>query len=45
VDDGSTDHTAEFVERRFPGVWLVCLHGDSGFCRAANVGVEPARAD
>lgn len=42
VDDGSTDSTSDQVRLHFPTVRLVRLAGNSGFCRAANAGLEAA---
>jgi len=42
VDDGSTDHTAEFVTRSFPWVKVIKLTRNMGFARACNVGATYA---
>ena len=40
VDDGSTDDTVARLEDRFPGAGLIKLDLNSGFCIAANTGIE-----
>lgn len=42
VDSGSTDDTAERIERLFPRVELLRLEGHPGFARAANRGLSSA---
>ena len=43
VDDASTDDTVSWVAARFPGVRLVRLEQNGGFCAAANAGIAAAR--
>jgi GT2 family glycosyltransferase len=42
-DDASTDGTAEWLARAFPGVRLVRSETNGGFCAAANAGIAAAR--
>lgn len=42
VDDGSTDGTRQLVSSQFPGVRLISLPHNSGFCVAANAGIAAA---
>jgi GT2 family glycosyltransferase len=43
VDDASTDGTADWLAVRYPGVRLVRLERNGGFCAAANAGIGAAR--
>jgi GT2 family glycosyltransferase len=43
VDDGSTDGTPGWLAAHYPGVRLVRLEQNCGFCAAANAGVKAAR--
>ncbi len=43
VDNGSVDGSREVVKEQFPGVKLVCLDKNYGFCRAVNVGIANSR--
>ena len=43
VDNGSTDGSREWVARRYPGVQLIGLKKNYGFCRAVNVGLRAAK--
>jgi len=45
VDNGSTDGTAEMVEREFPGVRLVRNEENLGFGRAVNRGAAEAEGE
>jgi N-acetylglucosaminyl-diphospho-decaprenol L-rhamnosyltransferase len=45
VDNGSTDHTAELLEREFPEVRHLRLDRNYGFGRALNRGVDSSSAD
>ena len=45
VDDASTDDTAAWVCRHFPGVELVALAENRGFVGAVNEGIRRARGD
>jgi GT2 family glycosyltransferase len=42
VDDGSSDGSAEFVERRFPDVKVLRLTSNQGPAAARNAGIEAA---
>lgn len=39
VDNGSTDGSADVVQRQFPEIKLICLDRNYGFCRAVNEGI------
>ena len=43
VDNGSTDGSAELVEREFPDVSLIRFDENKGFCGAVNAGITAAR--
>jgi GT2 family glycosyltransferase len=45
VDNGSTDGSAEMVEREFPGVVLRRNERNLGYCEANNQGMEAARGE
>ncbi len=45
VDNGSSDGSAEFVRRNFPGVKLVALERNLGFGGGSNAGVRAAKND
>ena len=40
VDNGSTDGSRQLIEEAFPGVTLIALPGNTGFCHAVNVGIR-----
>ena len=40
VDNGSTDGSIDFIERRFPEVKVVSLAENKGFAAAVNAGIE-----
>lgn len=40
VDDGSTDGSAAYVRERFPGVRIISMEENGGFCRAVNRGIQ-----
>jgi GT2 family glycosyltransferase len=42
ADDASTDGTADWLARAYPGVRLVTLEHNRGFCAAANAGIAAA---
>lgn len=42
VDDGSTDGSAAWVKKHFPGVEVVELPQNRGFCHAVNAGLQYA---
>lgn len=42
VDNGSTDGSRQLIEEEFPGISLIALPGNTGFCHAVNVGIEAA---
>ncbi len=43
VDNGSTDGSRQLIEEAFPGVTLIALPGNTGFCHAVNVGIRAAK--
>ena len=43
VDNGSNDGTAEWLSQTQPGIRLVRLEQNGGFCAAANAGIGAAR--
>ena len=45
ADDASTDGTAAWLSRAHPGVRLVRLERNIGFCGAANAGIAAARGE
>lgn len=45
VDNGSTDHTAETVQRRFPAVRIVRLNENRGFTGGIGAGLAESSAD
>jgi GT2 family glycosyltransferase len=45
VDNGSTDGSAEFVRKRFPGVTVLALPENLGFGGGSNAGFRAARND
>lgn len=45
VDNGSTDGSANFVEKRFPYVKIIRLKKNEGFCRGNNIGLEHASGE
>ncbi len=45
VDDGSTDESAEFIKKHFPGVTLIEKVTNSGFATSVNLGVKAAKGD
>lgn len=40
VDNGSTDGSLEFLQKRFPQVRVEALAENTGFCHAVNVGIR-----
>ena len=40
VDNGSGDGSRETVEREYPGVRVIALEDNTGFCHAVNVGIQ-----
>ncbi len=42
VDNGSTDGSREWVEKNCPGVQLVAMGENTGFCKAVNEGIRRA---
>jgi GT2 family glycosyltransferase len=44
VDNASTDGTCEYVRERYPGMELIPMATNTGFCHANNVGIETALA-
>ena len=45
IDNGSTDQSSAFVNRNFPGVKIVALKKNEGFCRANNIGLKHASGE
>ena len=45
IDNGSTDESAAFVNRKFPDVKIVELKKNEGFCRANNIGIKHANGE
>lgn len=45
VDNGSTDGSRELVERDYPGVRLMPLSANTGFCHACNTGIHVTRTE
>jgi GT2 family glycosyltransferase len=45
VDNGSSDGSAEMVEREFPGVKLIKSTTNLGFCAGNNLGIAAAQGD
>ena len=45
VDNGSSDGSADFVERQYPSVRLIRNHRNLGFAAGNNVGLRVARGD
>lgn len=43
VDNGSTDGSAEFIEREFPEVMVIRFSENRGFCGGVNAGIAAAR--
>lgn len=39
VDNGSTDGSREIIQEQFPGVELICMEQNTGFCKAVNLGM------
>ncbi len=40
VDNGSEDGSVDFIKQEFPHVRVISLPENTGFCHAANVGIE-----
>lgn len=45
VDNGSCDGSAELIASKYPGVRLIRLPENTGFCHAVNVGLEKTETD
>ncbi|MDE7247263.1 MAG: glycosyltransferase family 2 protein, partial [Lachnospiraceae bacterium] len=43
VDNGSTDGSRELVQEKFPGIRLIALDKNYGFCKAVNRGMEASK--
>lgn len=43
VDNGSTDGSRELVQEKFPGVQVIALDKNYGFCYAVNRGMETSK--
>lgn len=43
VDNGSTDGSAAFIRRRYPGVDLIALEENVGFAKANNIALQAVR--
>lgn len=44
VDNGSEDGSIGLIEREFPGVRIIALPENTGFCHAVNVGIKASEA-
>ena len=44
VDNGSSDGSQDFIRNHYPGVRLICLEQNYGFCRAVNEGIAAAKS-
>lgn len=44
VDNGSSDGSMEVVRDEYPGVRLIALKENTGFCHAVNVGIEESNS-
>jgi GT2 family glycosyltransferase len=42
VDNGSTDESVAFVKKNYPRIEIIELAGNTGFAKAANIGIERA---
>ncbi|MDD3277354.1 MAG: glycosyltransferase family 2 protein [Lachnospiraceae bacterium] len=42
VDNGSEDGSCDYIKAEFPGVHVVMLKENTGFCHAVNVGIQKA---
>ena len=42
VDNGSRDGSRELIQEGFPGIGLISLSSNTGFCHAVNVGIQAA---
>lgn len=40
VDNGSTDHSSQYIKKNFPEVKVVELRGNGGFAHGANMGIK-----
>ncbi|MDM8521506.1 glycosyltransferase family 2 protein [Anaerolineales bacterium HSG6] len=45
IDNGSTDNSAEFIERYYPQVTLIRLPTNLGFAAAVNIGIQHSQTD
>jgi len=45
VDDASSDHTSEFVKKKFPDVRLIENRQNEGYAKAVNKGVERSKGN
>jgi GT2 family glycosyltransferase len=45
IDDASTDHTAEFIRKKFPKVRLIENKQNEGYAGAVNKGVDNSKGD
>lgn len=43
VDNGSSDGSRQIVQEKFPGVELICLDKNYGFCKAVNIGIAASK--
>ena len=40
VDNGSTDGSSDFVQKKFPDIKLIRLDKNEGFCKGNNIGIQ-----
>lgn len=45
IDDASTDHTAEFIKKKFPKVRLIENKVNEGYAKAVNKGVDHSKGN
>jgi GT2 family glycosyltransferase len=45
VDNGSTDGSQEYLKEYFPGVKLICLDKNYGFCKGNNIGIKESKGE
>ena len=45
IDNASTDGSVEWVKREFPGLRIICLKENLGYCGGYNTGLQEVNAD